>query len=96
MRTLFEIVEKAKRDYTDCNDIEKAIITAYWAGQSNMRGTITEKVVGVTKRYVPKSRYTKIEKWAVGRVLSEIGELHGRMDFGRGEGAELLSAEFLI
>ena len=96
MRTLKEIIEtKAK------TDIEKAIQAAYWAGQSDMRGQITEDLAKRAREY-RLGRYHNIERRAMMALLessyinTNAEAFGGYGDSGKGEAAEILEWDFDI
>jgi len=98
MRTLSDILSAGQTNQEPATEIERAIAAAYWAGQSAMRGSITEQVAQRLSS-LPKSRYHKIARQAAEHVcLGVVGInsnfLDGRGDSGAEEAAEFLSWEF--
>lgn len=101
MRSLSDIIAKVENEYESgaiTTDIEKAIAAAYWAGQSKMRGIITEQVAQRLNS-LPESRYHNVARAAAEHVCLGVNGinpnyLRGRGDSGHGEAAEILGWDF--
>ena len=79
--------------------VESAIQAAYWAGQSQMRGQITEQIKSALQN-LPTSRYHRIVE-ATARHVAQVNgvnqnHLYGHGDSGSGEAAEFLSWDFEV
>ncbi len=97
MRSLSDIIA-AVENQESATEVERAIAAAYWAGQSKMRGIITEQVA---KRLtgLPESRYHNIARQAAEHVCLGVNGinpnyLRGRGDSGHCEAAEILGWDF--
>ena len=97
MRSLSAIIAAAE-NLESATEVEHAIIAAYWAGQSRMRGIITEQV---TRRLnnLPQCRYHNIARASAEHICCGIdginqNYLFGRGDSGHGEAAEILGWNF--
>jgi hypothetical protein len=98
VKTLKEIL--ALKDYTAMTEIEKAIRSAFWAGQSHERGTICINLRDqvMSRR---KGRYHRIEEKAIKHVLSVVGinqsfVFHNTGDSGIAEANEIFDWDFDI
>ena len=97
MRTLAEIIN------TEANtDVEKAIQAAYWAGQSDMRASVTDAAGAALKTY-KFGRYHLREKAAMAHLLAGCGQINTRStafggtgDTGAEERDEIMSWDFDI
>ena len=96
MRTLKQILE------TEPNaDIERAVQAAYWAGQSDMRGEITE-AIGKSVSEFAYGRYHNIERKAIASAISSglinknAKAFGGHGDSGKAEAEEIKEWEFEI
>ena len=97
MITLGQIINEL-RDDQDNDQIKKAIRAAYWAGQAEMRGRITEQI---KKRLdtLPQNRYHNITRKAAEHICINVdginvNYLHGRGDSGRLESDNFLEWDF--
>lgn len=93
MRTLFEIIKTNPK-----NEIEEAILIAYCAGKSEMRGIISRQIKDRIKT-LPVGRYHIVAKKAAAHIYDNIDGINGNYlfgygDSGEGEAAELLSFDY--
>lgn len=96
--TLNQIIN-GEYDPDDNDQVKKAIKAAFWAGQAEMRGRITEQV---EKRLesLPKTRYHNISRKAAEHMVSAVDGINGNYvflkkgDSGNGEYNEFLEWDF--
>jgi len=98
-RTIHEII-KSVESGAECTDVENAIAAAFWAGQAQMRGQITEQIATRIKS-LPVSRYHRVARQAAEHVCKggdglSTNYLNGRGDSGTQEAAEILAWRYLI
>src|SRR6266567_941536 len=98
-RTLSEIIKKVESG-AECSEVEDAIAGAYWAGQSMMRGHITEQIASRMKA-LPISRYHRFARQAAEHVCLgvdgiNVNYINAYGDSGTGEAAEILDWEFEV
>lgn len=80
-------------------EIERAVQAAYWAGQSDMRGEVTEDV-GKSVSNFTFGRYKNIERRAIDAAIStglinkNAKAFGGYGDSGKSEVAEFLEWDF--
>lgn len=94
MTTLREIIRDTNRE----TETQRAVRAAYWAGQSMMRGLITEQLKQRLDS-LPQSRYHRLvraaaEHMCIGVPCINSNYLHGRGDSGTGEAAEIMDWDF--
>ena len=91
MKTLKNIM-----DNEAVTDAQKVIQAAFWAGQSDMRGTSTEEMREAIKS-VKYGRYHKEQKRVIAHIINKCGTLNvGGIDSGKAEAAEILEWDFDI
>ena len=95
MRILSEIINSEAN-----TPAEHAIQAAFWAGQSDMRGTVTENCIKALKS-VKYGRYHLEQKKVLTSLLRGIPQINqnsldGRGDTGHEESQEFLSWDFDI
>lgn len=97
-RILKQIIDLANSGESTTS-VESAIAAAYWAGQSQMRGQITEAIKAALAT-LPESRYHHLVEMAAKHVAHipniNPNHLYGHGDSGSGEAAEFLSWDFEI
>ena len=97
MKTLSQIINSEATTAT-----EKAIQAAFWAGQSDMRGKITE-AAGKAMASLSTGRYHHMQKAAAAHILSGCPQINTNStafgsygDTGAGEAAEILAWDFEV
>lgn len=96
--TLDQIINETY-DGLDNDQIKKAINAAYWAGQSEMRGRITEQIERRLES-LPETRYHNIARKAAEHMVVNVDGINGnyvflkRGDSGRGEYKDFLEWDF--
>jgi len=97
-RTLQQIIDLGNAGEA-ATPAENAIVAAYWAGQSKMRGQITEAIKSALAT-IPNSRYHNLVTLVAKHVASvpniNPNHLYGHGDSGSGEAAEFLSWDFEV
>ncbi len=96
MRTLKNIIDSANSD--KATEIEKAVLAAFSAGRSSMRGCITQQIKCRIDS-LPKQRYWIQQKRTAAHIILGVDGINenyieGRGDSGAGEAAEFLSWDF--
>lgn len=98
MITLNQIINEPYSDQ-DNDPIKKAIRAAYWAGQAEMRGRITEQIERRLES-LPKTRYHNIARRAAEHMVANVDGINGnyvflkRGDSGKGEHNDFLGWDF--
>lgn len=98
MRTLHEIITKADTGEA-LTKIEEAIVCAYYAGRSRMRGEITEAMADRIET-LPESRYRHLVYESANHMIRNVSGINynyvvtGRGDSGKDEADEILGYEF--
>lgn len=98
MLTLDKIIN-AEYDPNDHDQVKKAICAAYWAGQAEVRGKITEQIERRLES-LPKTRYCNISRKAAEHMVVGVDGINGnyvflkRGDSGTGEYKDFLEWDF--
>jgi len=98
MITLNQIINEPYDDQ-DNDQVKKAIRAAYWAGQSEMRGRITEQIERRLES-LPKTRYHNITRKAAEHMVVNVDGINGnyvflkRGDSGNDEHKDFLEWDF--
>ena len=91
--TLDQIINEPYDDQ-DNDPIKKAIKAAYWAGQAEMRGRITEQVKQRLDT-LPGTRYHNIARQAAEHICINIDGINVNYLYGRGDSGRIESKDFL-
>lgn len=101
MKTLGQLIEEGSEGGSNRSTIAQIAASAYWAGQSDMRGAITRKAARQLQS-LPQGRYRHLQEAAARHVL-RISEINPSVlacpdgclaDDGSGEAAEIKSWDF--